>query len=71
MFEFFILKAIHYNIIVVQALDRIYNVTFQASDLYTLHPTAEGLDRVYNVTITHSRTRDKQENYRYYVLLRV
>jgi hypothetical protein len=37
MFEFFILKAIHYNIIVVQALDRVYNVTFQASDLYTLH----------------------------------
>lgn len=42
MFEFFILKAIHYNIIVVQALDRVYNVTFQASDIYITHLTAQG-----------------------------
>jgi hypothetical protein len=42
--EFLKLKATHHNIIVIQVLDRVYNVTFQASDIYIPHLiiTAQG-----------------------------
>ena len=39
MFEFLKLRAMHYNIIGILVLDRVYNVTFPASDLYTLSGT--------------------------------
>jgi hypothetical protein len=34
MFEFLKLKAIHHNIIVIQVLEKVYNVILLASDLY-------------------------------------
>jgi len=34
MFTFFKLKAMHHNAIVIQVLDRVYNVTFSVSGLH-------------------------------------
>ena len=39
-FEFLKLKSMHHAIIVIQILERVYHVTFPASDLYTALLTA-------------------------------
>ena len=41
MVEFLKLKAMHHNIIVLQVLERIFNVTFPTAVLYTLSNTWE------------------------------
>jgi hypothetical protein len=41
--EFLILKSMHHAIIVILILERVYNVTFPVSDLYTALLTALGI----------------------------
>ena len=43
MIEFVKLKAMHHNIIVIQVLDRVCNVTFLALDLYISRLMAQGI----------------------------
>lgn len=37
IYDFLNLKAMHHDMIVIQVLDKVYNVSFLASDLYTLN----------------------------------
>ena len=43
MFEFLHLRSMYRNIVVIQVLDRVYNVTFPYKDLYTYRQTARGI----------------------------